>query len=137
MKSLTRIALICTAMFLMAMVVGCPSSGFDRTTFDALATSNAVISQAQTDYESGALPHTTCVYNAINKAKAAQGVAETAFLAYYKVEEAKEKQAKIIAVAAKGSLPVPEGARLIDATEQHEVVGEPEAAREELSLASR
>ena len=90
MKRTLRItALSFATILLVGMVVGCPSSGFDRTTFDALATSNAVISQAQTDYESGALPHTTCVYNAINKAKAAQGVAETAFLAYYKVEEAK------------------------------------------------
>ena len=83
-----RIAFLTATSFVVFMALGCPATSFDRTTFDALATSNAVISQAQTDYESGALPHTTCVYNAINKAKDAQGVAETAFLAYYKVEEA-------------------------------------------------
>lgn len=68
-------------------LTGCPN--FDRDTFNTLAVSNSVLETAQVDYETGKLPHNTCVYTLINKGKTAQGVAESAFLDYYNTEKAK------------------------------------------------
>lgn len=72
-----------TAGCLLALcLTGC--TNWERATFQTLSTSQAVINQAQTDYEISAatgtcpaaatacLPHTKAVYDTINTAKAAQ-----------------------------------------------------------------
>lgn len=83
MKKILSLSLLA---IVTATLAGCPS--FDRTTFNTLAVSNSALKTAQADYETGALPHDTCVYDLITKAKQAQGVAESAFLEYYQAEEA-------------------------------------------------
>lgn len=77
------------ALPFLLCLVGCPSTSFDRATFDTLAVSNSVLKTAQADYEKGTLPHNACVYNLITKGKTAQAVAATAFQAYYDAEQAK------------------------------------------------
>lgn len=75
-KTLAILVFLTLAMYSL----GC--SGWERTSFQALATSKATIDQAQADYESGKLPHTTATYNAINAAKDAQTVAVNQLVAY-------------------------------------------------------
>ena len=72
---------------LLLVPIGCAK--FDRATFNTLSISNSVLKTAQVDYETGKLPHNTCVYNLINKGKTAQGIAESAFLEEYQLEQAK------------------------------------------------
>jgi hypothetical protein len=80
---------------LLLPICGC--STWEQTTYKTLAASQAVINQAQTDYEASAtapcaptasacLPHTQADYAIINQAKADQTLAVNAFVAY---EEAK------------------------------------------------
>lgn len=57
-------------------------SNWERSTYQSLSASKAVVDQAQADYESKALPRTVLVYNAINAAKDAQTAAVQAFAAY-------------------------------------------------------
>ena len=64
--------------------VGC--NDFERTAFQTLSSSRAVIDLGQADYESGKLPHNQCAYALINDAKAAQTTAVNAMVVY---EEAK------------------------------------------------
>jgi hypothetical protein len=66
--------------FLLLGLIAC--NNWERSTYQSLAASKAVIDQAQEDYESNALPHTVAAYNAINTAKAAQSAAVQAFAAY-------------------------------------------------------
>lgn len=66
-------------------VTGC--TDFERASFQTLSASKAVIDQAQADYESKALPHTSCSYSIINDAKAIQVSAVNA-LELYEVDKA-------------------------------------------------
>lgn len=66
-------------------VTGC--TDFERASFQTLSASKAVIDQAQADYESKALPHTSCSYSIINDAKAIQVTAVNA-LELYEVDKA-------------------------------------------------
>jgi hypothetical protein len=94
------------ALALVACAVGCNS--FERTTYQTLATSKAVIDQAQADYEARTIPHTQPVYVAITTAKQAQTTAVDAFLTYEQVKQAKgdtDAQQQIVVVAL-GRLPV-------------------------------
>jgi len=82
-----RIAILTIVMLGACCAVGC--SSFERSTFQTLSSSQAVINQAQVDYEAGCpaangacLPHSAAVYKAVNTAKAAQTVAVHAFMGY-------------------------------------------------------
>jgi hypothetical protein len=66
--------------------VGC--TDFERTTFNTLSSSKAVIDQTQADYEARTIPHTQCAYALINNAKAAQTVAVNAFMDYENIKTA-------------------------------------------------
>jgi hypothetical protein len=79
-KRFFALASITLAFLTLTAVVGC--TNWERQTYQALAASQATINQAQADYESGALPHSTKVYNAINEAKAFQTTAVQAMVVY-------------------------------------------------------
>lgn len=66
--------------------VGC--TDFERTTFNALSSSKAVIDQSQADYEAKTIPHTQCAYALLNNAKAAQTLAVNAFMDYENIKTA-------------------------------------------------
>lgn len=68
------------ALLIPFAMVGCTS--WERSSFQTLAASKAVIDQAQVDYESGKLPHSKAVYDAVNKAKGAQTLAVNAMVTY-------------------------------------------------------
>jgi hypothetical protein len=81
-KALT--ALLCVGLGL-GLLTGCNT--WERTTFQTLAASKAVIDQAQADYEGGkALPHSEAVYKAVNDAKAAQTAAVNAMVVYEQIK---------------------------------------------------
>lgn len=70
-----RAILLSITFCLMFAAVGCDT--FERTAFQSLSASKAVLDAAQSDYEpapvgTGKLPHTACVYSLINDGKAAQ-----------------------------------------------------------------
>jgi len=71
----------------LILLAGCNS--WERTTFNTLATSKAVLDTAQKDYEAGTIPQTKCAYALINDGKAAQTVAVNAMIAYEGVKSAK------------------------------------------------
>jgi hypothetical protein len=75
------------AVFLALPLCGCTS--WEQTTFDTLVASDAVIDQAQADYESGKIPKTAAAYKAITDAKAAQVAAVNAFQGYETIKAAK------------------------------------------------
>lgn len=75
-----RLALLSIWLALPLAIVGCTS--WERTTYQTLAASKAAIDQAQADYESGKLPHSQTVYDAVNKAKAAQTLAVNSMVTY-------------------------------------------------------
>jgi hypothetical protein len=94
------------ALSLVVIFAGC--NDFERTTFQTLSTSKAVIDQAQADYEARTIPHTQPVYAAITTAKRAQTTAVDAFLTYEQVKQAKgdtDAQQQIVVIAL-GRLPV-------------------------------
>lgn len=68
-------------------LTGC--TNWERDTFNTLASSKAVIDGSQSAYEARTIPHNTCAYNLINKAKAAQSTAVDAMLTYEQVKSAK------------------------------------------------
>lgn len=72
------------ASFAMVGLTGC--SSFERTTFQSLSASQAVINQAQADYEARTVPQTQASYLAINKAKAAQVLAVQAMAGYENIK---------------------------------------------------
>lgn len=76
-------------------VTGC--TDFERSTFQTLSTSKAVIDTAQADYEARTLPHNTCSFTIINDAKAAQTTAVNAMVIY---EEEKAAKADLTAQTA-------------------------------------
>ena len=77
MKKITRIA---AALMLCACLTACDS--FERSTFKTLSASQAVINQAQADYEARTIPKNACSYSIINDAKAAQTTAVNAMVVY-------------------------------------------------------
>jgi hypothetical protein len=79
----------------MLCVVGC--SDFERTTFQTLSSSQAVINQAQTDYEARWMAKTECSYAVISDAKALQAAAVSAMVVY---EEQKAAHADLSAQTA-------------------------------------
>ena len=91
---------------LMLLAVGCTS--WETATYKTLAASQAVINQAQADYELSAngpcpatvacLPHSAAVYRTINTAKAAQTTAVNAFVAYEEAKAAGGTQANLAAL---------------------------------------
>ena len=82
MKQLFAIAVLALAAIGLA---GCTT--WERTVYQTLAASQAVINQAQTDYVAGtAIPHTQAAWNVINTATNTQKTAVDSFVAY---EEAK------------------------------------------------
>jgi hypothetical protein len=92
MKSL-RLAVLSVAAALAFAAVGCDS--FERTAFQTLSASKAVIDAAQSDYEpapvgTGKLPHSKCVYDIINDAKAAQTAGVDALQTYDVAVNAKQ-----------------------------------------------
>ena len=82
-----RITIAAALAILTVGMVGC--TNWERATFQTLSTSQAVINQAQTDYEAGtAIPHNTVAYNAINAAKAAQTLAVNGMVTYEEIKAA-------------------------------------------------
>lgn len=79
-----KIKITASAMVLVLLMCGfaCNASSWERTTFQALSASKAVIDQAQADYESGVLPHSQKSYDVINKAKNVQTLAVNAMTTY-------------------------------------------------------
>ena len=91
-----RIIALAATMLVAVGIVGCTT--WERTTFQALSTSKAVIDQAQTDYEVGtAIPHNAVAYNAINSAKAAQTTAVNFMVTYEEIKAAGGTQANLTA----------------------------------------
>lgn len=80
-KKLASLALV------LLVLAGC--SDWERTTFQTLSASQAVINQAQTDYEARTIPHTTATFNVINEAKAVQTTAVQSMVTYENVKAAK------------------------------------------------
>lgn len=81
MKRFLALALIALA------VTGC--SDFERTSFNTLSSSKAVLDTAQADYEARTIPKTQCAYSLINNGKAAQTTAVTALQDYHNISAAK------------------------------------------------
>lgn len=81
MKKILAIALLAFC------VVGC--TDFERSTFQTLSASKAVIDTAQADYESRTLPHNSCSYAIINDAKGIQTAAVDSLQVYDKIRVAK------------------------------------------------
>ena len=89
-----RIAI--AAVLALVVLVGC--SSWERTTFQSLATSQALINKAQTDYEVGTvIPHSAVAYKAINEAKAAQVAAVNLMVTYEEIKAAGGTQASLTA----------------------------------------
>ena len=65
---------------LLALTFAC--SDWEKTTYQTLATSKAVIDQAGRDYNAGLLPQTAAARNAIEHARAIQTTAVRSFEAY-------------------------------------------------------
>ena len=102
------------ALALLIPLAACTS--WETETYKTLAASQAVINQAQADYEVSAkipggdctymstgapvacLPHSMAVYTAINKAKAGQTAAVNAFAAYEEAKAAGGTQANLTAL---------------------------------------
>lgn len=76
------------AAIILSTCVGLTAcNSFERTAFQSLSASKAVLTAAQSDYEpapvgTGKLPHTACVYTLINDGKVAQTAGVNALQAY-------------------------------------------------------
>jgi PBP1b-binding outer membrane lipoprotein LpoB len=76
------------ALAILALcVTGC--TDFERSTFQTLSASKAVIDTAQADYEARTIPHNTCSYTIINDAKAVQISAVNSMVVYENEKAAK------------------------------------------------
>lgn len=71
---------IFASLALVLCLAGC--TDFERTSFQTLSASKAVIDEAQADYESSKIPHNSCSYTVINDAKAIQTAAVNAMEVY-------------------------------------------------------
>ena len=93
-----RIAVALLAVAAIGLA-GCTS--WERTTFQSLSTSQAVINQAQDDYEVGTvIPHNTAAYNAINTAKKAQTTAVNLMVTYEEIKATGGTKASLDAAQA-------------------------------------
>lgn len=94
------IALLCITVAL----AGC--SSWERTTYQTLAASQAAINDSQADYEARTIPHTACVYDLINKAKAADTVVVNSMVQYENVkgDSTKVKAAEDVVVGQLATL---------------------------------
>jgi hypothetical protein len=79
------VALLCVLGLLCVGLAGC--SQFERTAFNTLSSSQAVIAQARKDYISGTIKNTTCTDALITNATSAHDAAVTA-LEVYAAEQA-------------------------------------------------
>jgi dipeptide/tripeptide permease len=75
-----RLGIGMVALLLAFMVCGC--STWERNTFNTLASAQAVINTAKSDYNSGAIPKTKCAADIINEATAADSLAVNAMVVY-------------------------------------------------------
>ena len=89
-------AKLASLALILLMVTGC--TDWERTTFQSLAASQAVINEAQADYETGCtidvhpqgcIPHNATAYKAINEAKALQVTAVQSMESYETIKAAK------------------------------------------------
>lgn len=88
-----------TGAVLATALTGC--TDFERTTFNTLSASQAVINTAQADYEAKTIPQSACAYALIDDAKAAQTTAVDAMLIYEQQKAAGTSlSAQTVAVAA-------------------------------------
>lgn len=98
------VSMLLLCVLLCGGLTACNS--FERTAFQSLSASQAVLNAAQSDYEpaptgTGKLPHTQCVYALINGGKAAQVAGVTALQAYDVALNAKQSTAtEVLAVTA-------------------------------------
>lgn len=65
---------------LLVLCAGCNT--WERTTFQTLSSSKAVIDQAATDYQNRTIANTTCNFTTINNARAAQTTAVNSMVVY-------------------------------------------------------
>lgn len=99
MKAFNRIAAALVIAGAALTFTGCDN--FERTTFNVLSSSKAVIDDSQAKYEARTIPHNECVYSLINNAKAAQTVAVNAMVTYEQVKAAgKDLSAQTAVVVA-------------------------------------
>lgn len=96
------------ALLMVGGVTGC--NEFERSTFQTLSASQALINGAEKTYEARTIPRTNAAYTAINQAKAAQTAAVQAMVTYETIKAAKGTQTALqaqqaIVVAALGELP--------------------------------
>lgn len=75
-----RILTAACALAVTIGMIGCNT--WERTTFQTLSASKAVIDQAQADYEAGTITKTAQAFALINSAKKAQTAAVDAMVAY-------------------------------------------------------
>jgi hypothetical protein len=80
----TKLAIL---TLLLLAVTGC--SDWERVTFQSLAASQAVIKQAQVDYEARTIPRTPAAFAAINQAKTLQTNAVEAMVVYENIKASK------------------------------------------------
>lgn len=84
---------------LLLIAAGCNS--WERTTFQTLASTQAVLDTVHNDYENGTIPKTNCAYELINDAVAADTVAVNAMVVYEQLKAKKgDLQAQEAAVAS-------------------------------------
>jgi hypothetical protein len=84
---------------LALITTGC--NDFERNTFNTLSASNAVLKEAQADYEARKIPKTACAKAIIESGKSAQTVAVNGLLDY---EKSKTSSAQAIVAAELASL---------------------------------
>ena len=91
------LALVLCAGFCVGLA-GCDS--FERTAFNSLSASKAVIDQAQDDYQAGAIPKTSAAYTAILDLKAVQATGVQALETYDALLQAKASSSTLSAQQA-------------------------------------
>lgn len=82
----TILPLVLLALMIIPLMAAKGCSSFEKTTFQTLAATKAVLDGAQADYESGKLPHSEQVYKALNEAKAADTLAVNAMVVYEQIK---------------------------------------------------
>ena len=93
------------ALTLCLCLAGC--TDFERSSFQTLSASKAVIDQGQADYEARVIPKNACSYAIINDAKAVQNSAVAAMVVYEqeKVVKGDLTAQTAVVVAELGRLP--------------------------------
>lgn len=99
-----KIRILASALLIFC-VLGC--TDFERTSFQTLSASKAVIDQAQADYEAKTLPHDACVFGIVNDAKAIQTVAVQALVVYEEEKAASKDLTAQTAVVASAIAELP------------------------------